>query len=383
MILIQDSVRNNLPKWTENAVKGGYARGAVLSPFSSPIANTGYKISFDAVVSRIKKAGGEVWFDPTTHALQMPGVGDFRYYGLWDLWDSARGDLSTPDLCRSHIRKVFAIQRQYKLPLLAPTILMHGVQGPTVDQVIDLARIAREEAADAPFWLPVVGDSHFWSGGSELDALVGALDQFAPAGWILSVARPQSVVPPLVEASEVSGLLRTTYALSMNAEVVIGHGDLAGVSALAVNARSIGSGWDVRQRVLAYPDYAERADPDSGGGSWYQRPTLKLLYGNLQGGDYATLRVQDVSRANRLTIGSVATGPENAFSHHARVLRDIQQDLAPLTTRERVATLIQNYENALSEWDHVVRITGAAVGGKEWVSELLAGLKQFQAQEGW
>lgn len=39
--------------------------------------------------------GVAIWFDATTHALQMGGVGDFRYHDKFDLWGGPRGDLST------------------------------------------------------------------------------------------------------------------------------------------------------------------------------------------------------------------------------------------------------------------------------------------------
>lgn len=92
-ILIQDSARNNVPTWVERAVKAGAARGAVLSPFASPVSGNGYKIDASAVAKRVVDAGGELWFDATTHALQMPQVGDFRYYDQWDLWSGTRGAL--------------------------------------------------------------------------------------------------------------------------------------------------------------------------------------------------------------------------------------------------------------------------------------------------
>lgn len=382
MILIQDSVRNTVPKWVVNAVRGNYAHGIIFSPFSSPINGNGYKTDIDKAIERIRKVDGQIWFDPTTHALQMPQVGDFRYYADWDLWSGARGDLSTPAAMRDHVSRVFNIQREIGAPLLAPTILLHAAQSGTSSQAINLAQIAREEAAGEAVWLPIVGDAHFWSADGDLDAYIGVLDQLEPAGWMVSVARPQNVIPAGVVESEISGLMRSVYALSQDRPVYIGHGDLAGVPALAAGATAIGTGWDVRQRVLAYTDYALRADSDSGG-QWYQRPTLRHLYGNLRYNDYQVLLDQEHQLAHRLTTGEFATGPENAFKHHARVLGDIEGWLSSMGPKNRVLQLRDAYERAQTQWPRIQAVTGVSIAATEWVDPLLAGVRQFISQEGW
>ena len=58
-ILISDTARNNLASWTIRGIEGGYASGAYLSPFTSPLSANGYKKSAKDTASRIQDAGGE------------------------------------------------------------------------------------------------------------------------------------------------------------------------------------------------------------------------------------------------------------------------------------------------------------------------------------
>ena len=382
-VLIQDCARNNVASWAENALGGGDVSGVMLSPFCSPRDANGYKPSPEAVSERVRAKSGDFWFDPSTHVLQMPSVGDFRYYAGWDLWGGARGDLSTTALQTAHVRKVFATQRALNARLLAPTLLLHSSQSSTSLQAIELARVARIEAQDGELWLSVVGDSHFWSSGTDLDGFIGTLDQLNPTGWVLSVARPLTGVPAAAEMQEISGLMRTTLALSQNAEVVIGHGDLAALPAAAVGATTLGSGWDVRQRVLAYPDFAERATESGTGGAWYSRPTLLGLFGSVLPTEFSVLSDQRPTLASALYAGAYFEGPENAFRHHAQVLNASMAHFVGLSAQQSVELLRDQYLTALGQWPTVQGITRCATAGDQWISSLLAGLDQFISDEGW
>ena len=110
-ILIEDTPRNNLAAWTIEAFNEGLVDGAVISPFSTPAVGNNYKSSGGQSASTLLDAGCDVWFDAATHALQMPGVGDFRYYDGWDLWGGSRGDLLTSGLQRDHVLRVLDAQR--------------------------------------------------------------------------------------------------------------------------------------------------------------------------------------------------------------------------------------------------------------------------------
>ncbi|OUE07797.1 hypothetical protein CMsap09_02530 [Clavibacter michiganensis] len=385
-VLIQDSARNNLASWTARAVEGGDAIGAIMSPFCSPRLGNGYHKSADAVRQDIEDQGGEFWFDASTHALQMPSVGDFRFYDDWQLWPGARGDLSSASLRVGHVRKVFAVQEQLGARLLGPTILLHSAQSATSLQAIELARAAQEVANGREFWLSIVGDSHFWASEADLDGFIGVMDQIEPTGWILSVARPLSGVPVGAEAKEVAGLMRTSAALGTSCPVIIGHGDLAALPAAAAGASVVGSGWDVRQRVLAYPDFAERppADPDAIA-SWYARPTLEGLLGNMVPNEFAVLQSQRPNLATRLYAGAHTAGAQQTFRHHVQVINNVMTAVEGQGQglRARVEALEEIYKECLVEWPAVQAITRSAAGGDQWVSPLLAGVQQFKSDEGW
>ena len=381
-ILIQDSARNNLPGWTERAVKAGAAEGAVLSPFSSPVNGNGYKIDASAVAKRITDAGGQFWFDATTHALQMPQVGDFRYYDQWDLWSGARGNLDQEADQRDHIKRVFEVQKSLSSPYLAPTVLLHSAQSQTSQRAIQLSTLAIEEAEGHPVWISIVGDTHFWAAQGELDAHIGALDQLEPAGWFITVVRPQASVPVPAHADEVAGVMRTVYALSQDRPVVMGHGDLAGLPAIAAGASTLGTGWDIRQRVCAYSDYAARA-AGGDGGQWYQRPTLEVLLGDMKPNEYQVFRSQNLKYAEALTQGSLPAGPENAFRHHAEVLSLISDELNALSGEARVRALRNRYARADTEWPQAQKVSGCSVGGEPWIRAQIQGMDQFIAGEGW
>jgi hypothetical protein len=123
-VLIEDSVRNNVVRWAADAVAERAVAGVVLSPFCTPRVGNTYKPSGAETVRRLRDAGVEdIWFDPVSHALQMPAVGDFRYYDSWNLWDGERGATTFADY-RAHCERVFSVQDDLELPRLAPTILL-------------------------------------------------------------------------------------------------------------------------------------------------------------------------------------------------------------------------------------------------------------------
>jgi hypothetical protein len=382
-VLLQDTARNNLASWGVHALGGGYAIGAIVSPFTSPVRGNGYKQDARVVVKRLQRAGGEVWFDPTTHALQAPQVGDFRYYSGWDLWKGARGDLVTHQAMVDHVKKVFEIQTSLEVPLLAPTVLLNGAQNPQSLRAAELATVARREANARPVYLAVVGDVHFWSAGTQLDAHIGVLDQLEPAGWILTVARHASTLPAAALASEVEGLARTTYALSRDRPVIIGHGDLAGLPAMAAGATRIGTGWDSRQRVFAYTDHSARANVGSDGGGWYKRPTLEGLLGNMLPNELRVLARQDSALATRLTPGPVLDQPESAFRHHAEILTRISTELGGLPDRLRAERMRDRYRAAVADWPAAQAKSGCNGNARQWVAACLTGLEAFMASEGW
>jgi hypothetical protein len=318
-LLIEDTARNNLPAWTQPLVGRGLVAGAVLSPFLTPRVGNNYKRSARETVQRLRDGNAEVWFDPETHALQMPAVGDFRYYDGWPFWGGQRGALGSAAQMRDHVERVFAEQDLLGVPHLAPTILLHAPQSPESERALELARIAIDLDPEAR--LAVAGDSAFWASGANLDAHVGGLAQLETEGWWLTVARPLGVLPVGPLAEEVHGLCRTARALSEEATVHISHGDLAGLPAVAAGATSLGTGWDPRQRVMAYSSYEAR-DTGGDGGQWFQQVTLEGLLSLLPRAEATVLYAQDRALAARLLPGTLPPGAGEAFTHHAEVLSE-------------------------------------------------------------
>lgn len=189
-------------------------------------------------------------------------------------------------------------------------------------------------------------------------------------------------MPPSSTPDEVFGLMRSSFALSVDRPVRVAFGDTAGVPAIAAGAESLGTGWDMRQRICAYQDFEERAG-DTGGGSWYQRPTLSGLVGSLTSREFGVLQSENASLASRLAPGTIGPQPEQAFRHHATVLTGIIDELAGLDGRDRVVSLYERYERARVEWRIVEQITGAKIGASRWLTPFETGVRLFLESEGW
>lgn len=378
-VLIEDSPRN-LAAWIVEAVNQGSAQGCVITPWATPKIGKPHRRSADDMAAMVRGEGGEVWFDAITHALQMGGVGDYRYYDEYDLWAGSRGDLSTAAHRTDHVRLVFEQQDALQATRLAPTVLLHHGETQTSLHALELATEAVDQ--DPKCWLSIAGTSPFWSSGDALDAHIGALAQLDPAGWFVTVARPLSSLPVQAPLEETFGLCRTIRALSEYAPVHVSHGDLAGLPGIAAGAYSVGTGWDQRQRVCSYPSFAARANNGDGGG-WYKRPTFDGLYGSLKEGEAQLLNSADP--ALTATLGGLpAPGPREAYMAHTATLTTfVDQLLAASGYQARYVTLRDSYVAALTEWPAVSRLTSCELGGAEWVAPLAAGLNLYGAAEGW
>jgi hypothetical protein len=379
-VLIEDSPRNTF-NWMIEAIQKGFAQGGVITPFATPVERGGYLKGLREASDRLRAAGGEAWFDPMTHALQMSGVGDFRYYDEHDLWRGERGELSTRDDRVDHVRRVFSIQTDIGANRLGPTVLLHHAETNTSQLALDLAR---EAVAQEPLcWLSIVGSSSFWASGVALDAHIGALAQLEPAGWFLTVARPLAAIPVAADPEEVSGLCRTSRALGEYAPVQISHGDLAALPAVAAGAAGVGTGWDVRQRVCAYANFTER-DPNGGpGGGWYKRPTFRGLVGSLTENEAAVLASRNPNRTRRLGPPP-PPGPKEAFLNHVEVLSTLVSGLTEEPDYElRYRRLVDIYDAAATEWPPVVQLTRSPLSAKNWIDPFADGLALYGSGEGW
>jgi hypothetical protein len=380
-VLVEDTPRNNLAAWTCEAVADGIVTGAALSPFSSPWVGNTYKPSVHRIVAQLHDAGAEVWLDPATHALQMPGVGDFRYYDGWDLWGGARGDLTTRASRRDHVLRVLGVQSDLALPRLAPTVLLHAATGGAVDTAFSLA----EEAvgAEPSSWVTMAGSPTFWAEEDALDAFVGALVQLGAQGFFVIVVRPTADLPTAANADEVAGLCRTARSLEQFGAVHVSHGDLAALPAVAAGAQSVGTGWDTRQRVCNYTSYVAR-DPSTGGGGWFKRPTFDGLFGFLARADAERLFAQDAALGVRLHPGSLhPDAPKEAFLHHAACLRNVTETLRGLDFEPAFRHLSQAYATSVADWPIAAQAASVTSMGGVWVAPLLSGLTRYAELEGW
>lgn len=381
--LIEDSPRAFQAKWMVDAVAAGHAQGSVLTPWASPWHHRGGPGKKPGIRERsadLIGAGVPVWFDPTTHALQMGGVGDFRYYDEFDLWGGPRGDLTTHAYRDDHVSKVFDIQDAIGAHHLGPTVLLHTGLSQTSVMALELARQAVER--DPTCWLTIAGTNPFWSSGTALDAHVGALAALQPAGWFVAVARPLSTIPAPATPDEVFGLCRTVRALSEDAPVHVSHGDLAGLPAVAAGAATVGTGWDKRQRVLSFADYAART-PGASGGGWYERPTLRGLIGSLSASEARVLQTRDSAFAARVG-GLPAPGPKEAFVHHADAVSALVDDVASQPDFEqRYRRLADLYRAAVVDWTASRTLSPSDTSAADWIDPYLQGLTDFGAAEGW
>lgn len=377
-LLVEDTARNNLAAWTIEALSSGHVAGAVLSPFSTP-RSTGYKRAARETVKRLQDSGAEVWFDPETHALQMPAVGDYRYYDGWPLWGGPRGQLANDAEMTAHVESVFDVQDDLGLAHLAPTILLHSPQSATSQQALRLAEIAI--GIDPNCRVSIAGDAAFWANGSSLDSHVGALAQLEPGGWWVTVVRNFTVLPVQAIPEEVHGLCRTARALGDHGIVHISHGDLAGLPGIAAGATSLGTGWDPRQRVAAYESYEARAGGE--GGQWFQQVTHDGLLSLLPRANAQTLATQDPALSARLLPGVYTPGAKESFLHHVEVLGAITAALTQADHQHAYSALMTRYTTAVTDWASAASAVGIPTRSDAWIDPFFNGLQLYGLTEGY
>ncbi|MBW9120786.1 hypothetical protein JNB63_11840 [Microbacterium trichothecenolyticum] len=383
---IEDSPRSFQAGWITRAHQTGTASGAVMTPWATPYVHRGgpgLKPGVGPRVQELRDAGVSVWFDATTHALQMPGVGDFRYYAEYNLWGGPVGDLTQDAYRREHVRRVFKHQTELGTPLVAPAPLLPSGLNNVSTLALETARVALELQPTAG--LTIAGVGTFWSDRRDLDAHVGALAALMPAGWFVSFVQPDNDLPPKLTAEEVYGICRTVRALSEYVPVHVSHGDFAALPAVAAGATTVGTGWDKRQRVVSYTDYAPRPET-TGQASWYERPSFVGLLGTLdRKADGPLLQQQDGALTARL--GGLAPVPnaEGAFQHHVAQLDAAVRRIQGVgySYRQRYDELDRMYTEASTNWAAVQAATGLRDRSNLWVNAYQQGLRMYGHSEGW
>jgi hypothetical protein len=364
----------------------GTVAGVLLNPFTSPfrpdLSRRGGRFREDAerCTQEITAAGGEVLFDAMTHVLQFPGLNLTACYTPWRLWPGARGDLSSATSRDGHVERVVAAQSRLGVRTLAPTVCLDRPTGGSAIQALDLAR--RTLDRDSSAWVTIVGTPSFWESGGALDAHVGSMAELRPAGFVVGVVRPAlGSPPPGITADEVEGLCRTVYSLTMRCPVIATHADFAGLPAVAAGASGIGSGWFLRQRVLA-PDAFRVSTTMRRAAS---RVTYQGLLAVLKRREAERLSVRDRAMSRRLVPGAVPPTGNPEWEHHLEVLAQTAATIAGRSAgRARARELARLYRASEVEFVAVEPLARPlSAGAAEWIEPLAQGLGNYARAEGW
>jgi len=380
-LLLQDGAITGHFTWCEQALSSGVADGVVISPFFTPDTPRRGQTTGGGAASRIRGAGGQVMFDATTHALQLPGVDNWTSYNTWDLWDGARGDLSTDALRVSHIDRVFGHQDALGAPRLVPTVALDDPNGADADTALGLATSG--QATDASAWQSLGGRRGLWL-SDDLDAYVGALAQLRAPVWFLTVVRERPEYPPdMTEAVLTAAVCRTVHSLAQRSRVVLCHADLYGLPSVAAGADTVGTGWHGKQRVCA-PGTFQRNDPSAirRQATWH---TYRGLYARLHGEESNALFRADAALGAKLHAGPLTTNSVATREHHLEVVRSLTQAVngAGPTPRDRVAALRLAYEAAQADFEALRARLGRTFGQRraEQVDGCFDGLRIYAEAE--
>jgi hypothetical protein len=235
--------------------------------------------------------------------------------------------------------------------------------------------------ADDTAWLTLAGTSAFWATGAALDAYVGRLAQLRPAGFVLVVARPAIGCPaPGVTAEEVEGLCRTVRSLSVRVPVVVSHGDLAALPAMAAGATGLGTGWDLRQRVLGADAYQISTTIRRRG----SRITHGGLLAVLKRREAEALRVRDAALSRQLVPGAHPTGGPAEWEHHVTLLNTVVNQITSRPAgRARAHEIQKLYSAADGAFRRVEGLIRVQFGRAVWLDEVRDGVDRYAKAEGW
>lgn len=360
-------------------------KGLLLTPFLSPrlrdFTKSAGRARQDAqrCVDDVLAAGGHVLFDSQTYAVGYPGINRFTAYDAWQLWPGQRGDLSTDALRQGHVDRVVGAQTALGVDTLAPTVRLEQPTGQPADIAIDLAK--RTHSYDQRTWLTVAGSPSFWAAGHALDAYVGKLAQLRPSGFVVVVARPNIGCPaPGVTAEEVEGLCRTVYSLGIRTQVIVSHGDLAALPAVAAGATGLGSGWDIRQRVLGGDAFQLATTFRRRGSRVMHRGLLAVLKRR----EAEALRARDPSLSSKLIPGQLPIGQNAEWEQHVEALAGLTDQISsPQSGESRANGLRQLYEAADADFRIVESSIRLEYGRQEWLDPVKGGFERYAIAEGW
>lgn len=382
-VLLHDGRRGGHHGWCTDAIVEGAADGVFLSPFSTPrLAVPRYPSGAD-VAQLVRAVGGEVIFDAMTHARLLPNTNRVDHYDTWELWESGRPRLDTPQRRLQHVERVFDRQRDLHTPYLAPTITLEMPGTPASDVAVDTAQTARGLQRDC--WQSLAGTRSFWRSGNQLDVFVGRLAALRAPVWVITVVNELIVdgSPDVSDTAAFAGLCRTIHSLSERSRVILTHADLGGLLGVAAGADTIGSGWDRAMRVF---------DPNSFHLDSEDSPRRQASYVT-QGALVAVLRRDTADAIERwnhdmaLTIrgGAMPASDQVERIHHLIVLRDLVTAINMQNDRRsRIQRLRQQYDIAGQFFDILLGALPGTVmptDKRTWRDNQLVALRAYAAGE--
>ncbi len=380
-VILTDTGKNLVTRAAEEASAGRIGGVLLSTPLTPPAQRAGRgKRDHEPIgrfVDEVGDAGTEVMLDALTHIVTQPSVVPSATYDSWSLWAPGQfGQLSTGAQRLDHVTRVIHAQSTAGVTSLGPTMCLDSPAGSNADRSRELAEFT--VAADDMAWLTVAGTSAFWGAGPPLDAYVGALLQLRPAGLLLAVVRANANYPVAgVTAAEVSGLARTTRTASARVPVMVSHGDLAALPAIAAGAEGVGSGFDVRQRVLSPASFRPAT-----GGSYSFRVAFPGLLSAFARADSRRFFEADPAAAAALALGMLPADEKSAYQRHFAMLQTIMDDIQALPSEADRAYHLRNlYDATLPAWSTIAIRPQA--GRNEWIDPFQAGTESYIVDEGW
>lgn len=382
-VLIHDGRRPGQLKWSLEALSAGVADGAILTPFATPRTKEPRYPSASEVAKSIGQAGGEVIFDPMTHAAVMAQSDRFDFYDGWGLWGSSDKSLQTPAARLSHVERVFKAQDQVGAPRLAPTLAINAPLSAEATYALEIANVARSLESSA--WQSLAGTRAFWSSGSRLDAHIGVLASLRAPVWVVTVVN-ESVgdnVPDMADTEAFEGLCRSIHSLSIRSRVIIAQSDYSGLPAVAAGADTVGSGWDRGQRTFDPLSFRQSDGSPRRSASYVTQGGLLSVLRR----DAADVITQwDSSRAFAMRGGPMPPSDQIERIHHFRQLRGLIQAINSGTTRQgRVDELRRAYTQAAQDYDDLVRALRPTVTAQQklmWIENPRSALEAYSLREG-
>ena len=383
-VFIHDGRRSGHHTWAVNAISAGMADGIFISPFASPRFRIPRYMSGLDFGARASGAGGEIVFDPMTHARFLPGANRTDLYDTWELWGADGARVDTALQRQQHVERVFARQSELGAPSLAPTISIDAPGSMSEVTALELGWVA--QGIDQRAWQSFAASRNFLRSGIQLDAHVGNLVELRSPTWIITVSNEMVVdqSPDLSDHAAFEGLLRTIHSLSQRSRVIVAYSDFSGLLGVAAGADTVGAGWDRSMRTL--DPAAFHVDSDAGIRIPASYVTQRGLSAVLRRDAAEAIDAWNPAEATRIRGGSMPPSDQIERLHHLGSLRHLVELIRVESDRAlRVGVLRSHYETAISDFDRLIAAVGPAVKTADktsWSTHQYQVLRDYASAEG-